>query len=104
MGTIGSYDDYVKLNGGILHKKVSMSDPCGDFYAQCSVHPDYWRKIYFSADPFAMKFSELRDRFISDAQKIIDQCPQCVALRKPEIIVVGPGCAQEEHDACGCEQ
>lgn len=103
MGTIGSYDDYVRLKGGVLHKKVSVSDPCGNFYVQCFEHPQYCRRIDFSRDPFLVE-ALTRDRMLYDAQRIIDECPQCVALRKPEIIVVGPGCAQEEHDACGCPQ
>ena len=98
------YDDMVRLKGGVLHKKVSVSDPCGAFYAQCSKHPDYWRRIDFSEDPFFAETTAIREVFVRDAQRVIDECPQCVAERKPEIIVAGPGCAQEEHDACGCPQ
>jgi hypothetical protein len=100
---IGRYDDYVQLEGGILYKVLSVSDPAGAFYVQCSTHRNYVRPIYFSEDPFA-SCVDTRFGFMRAAQDGIDQCPECLAEKKSQIIVAGPGCAQEEHDACGCEQ
>src|SRR5271156_4985073 len=94
------YDDIVRIRGGHLHKRVSVFNPMGRFYAQCSKHPDFYREINFSQDPFSAE-KIVADAFISDAQKIVDLCSFCFEENKP---VVKPACAQEEHDACGCEQ
>jgi hypothetical protein len=99
-----AYDDMVNLKGGILHKKVSVSDPCGDFYAQCSKHPQYWRRIDFSQDIFDSRTEAvIRAVFIQEAQKVIDECPYCLSEKVPETLTVRR-CPQEEHDACGCPQ
>lgn len=70
--------DTIKLNGGALHRIMTVSDPAGRFFVQCNKHPEYRNEITFSV--------LIYPGFIQrSAQQAINDCPRCVEERRDKV-------------------
>ena len=67
-------DEMVELKGGRFFHQMTVSDPAGSYYVQCSKHKHYWREIYFS-DLF---LSAIPESMVKVAQRALDECPSCL--------------------------
>ena len=87
-----------KILGGTIFHTLSAFDRAGSFWVRCDRHPKQYtvevKHNYFEIDGF-----DAKGRIFDQAVKLLTQCPLCVEEKKPK-----PMCAQEEHDACGCQQ
>ena len=85
-----------KIPGGTVFHCLSAIDPAGSFWVRCERHPDYTVQVRHNY--FEIKGFDAKGTIFDQAVELLAQCPACVEEKKSKSM-----CAQEEHDACGCE-
>lgn len=68
-------NDEMQLRGGRLIHMLTVSDPCGVYYAQCNQHKDYFKQIVTNFE--AISVPNLVNMLAEEAQHFIDSCPLC---------------------------
>jgi hypothetical protein len=87
---------YHTIPGGSLHWSMNSHDPSGNYYVLCERHPEKWTQLH--CDFLSRDFSVLEE-----AKRVLANCPGCLTEAKEKEGRKLRSCAQEEHDACGCE-
>ena len=87
------------IPGGIIYHSLSVSEPGGSFWVRCDRHPDYTVQVHHNY--FAINGFDAKKSILDTAIETLAKCPNCVAEKQSETTRT---CAQEEHDACGCQQ
>ena len=87
-----------KILGGTIFHTLSAFNPAGSFWVRCDRHPEQYT-VKVDHNYFDIAGFDARGTILDQAIGLLAQCPTCVEEKKPK-----PMCAQEEHDACGCQQ